>query len=192
MIFRNQQYMSCHKLQTCTDFSHVDFQFRIAPVRYQGQTGDTRILDCKPSHRYILSLWTQIGVEIFFLRTLFVQVINLKPRFDSEDADLFLCVIFTRRPMRDWGLGEAMSAALVCIILLRSRPSATAADSETASVCARPSNSLKLCQWSAPELCHWSNPTIVFWNRLREWLPGNRQGLKPELKLEICCVRNEL
>ena len=58
----------------------------------------------------------------------------------------------------------------------RSRPAATAADSETPCVCARPSDPPTLCRSAAPRawpLILQSNPSIVFSNSLREWLPDD-------------------
>ena len=54
------------------------------------------------------------------------------------------------------------------------RPAATAADSETPCVCARPSDPPKLCRSAAPKTWPFilqSNPSIVFSNSLRDWLP---------------------
>ena len=52
-----------------------------------------------------------------------------------------------------------------------SEPAATAADSETPCVCARPSDPAKLCLSAAPRawpLILQSNPSIVFSNSIRE------------------------
>ena len=68
---------------------------------------------------------------------------------------------------------------------------ATAANSETPCICARPSDPRKQCRRAAPwawPLILPSKPSITFWNSL--WI--NCQGLKLGLKLELCSLTNEL
>ena len=77
----------------------------------------------------------------------------------------------------------------------RSRPAATAADSETPCVCARPSDPRKQSRRAAPRawpLILPSKPSITFWNSLQRDCQMTLQGLKLGLKLELCRVTNEL
>ena len=39
--------------------------------------------------------------------------------FDSEHAKLFLCLVFTKRPMNVRKMSQMMSTALVCAVLLK-------------------------------------------------------------------------
>ena len=77
----------------------------------------------------------------------------------------------------------------------RSRPAATAADSETPCVCARPSDPRKQSLRAAPRAWLLILPLYSFDYLLEqplERLPDDRQGFKLGLKLELCRLINEL
>ena len=168
---------------------------------------------------------------------------------DSKHVVLFLCHIFTQRPItgrkmeqsdgRGFGRLQLLANSIEIFILYgtesasspssrpeiykalkpcwlskwvsisrevarfsqasRSRPAATAADSETPCVYARPSDPRKLCRSAAPtwppsarHLILLSKPSIVLWNSLRAWLPDDLQELEFGLKLEHCRLTNGL
>ena len=135
--------------------------------------------------------------------------------FNLEHVILFLCHIFTQRPMNDhkversdsrcFGRQKRLAYSMEISFPLKtktivtarylqsiktflnvelsqfrksgssfssSEPAATAADSETPCVCARPSDHPS-CAGARPQELLQSNPSIVFSNSLREWLPDD-------------------
>ena len=96
-------------------------------------------------------------------------------------------------PNAESGLSQYRKSGSMFAQVSRSLPAATAADSETPWVYDRPSDQPKLCWSAAPRarpLILPSKPLIVFWNSLREWLTGEWQGLKLELRFELCSLTN--
>ena len=154
------------------------------------------------SELLLATIWNRCAVWLesqdLSRRPFLGQVVNLDlllcTGFDSEHAVLFLCHIFTQRPMTDrkiersdgrcFGRQQLLANSIEIFIShdnnlnkwlvaarnFQSPPAETAADSETPCVCARRSDTRKQSRRAAPRawpLILPSKPSITFWNSLR-------------------------